>query len=137
MQNEENSQGFNKRRYKSAVLNLQLSIKLVHFDAKNEQTKIKLLFSFLLHCEIIYMTKASGISNSHYQYKLGDVMESSPAKKKFRIVVSGKLDMSQQCSLTAWKVHHILGCIKRSMASRSREVILPHYSAVMRPQLEY
>ena len=33
--------------------------------------------------------------------------------------------------------NHILGCIKKSVTSRSREVILPLCSAFMRPQLQY
>jgi len=51
--------------------------------------------------------------------------------------VDEKLNMSHQCALAAQKTNHILGCRKRSVASRSREGILPLYSALLRPHLEY
>ncbi|XP_041279602.1 triadin isoform X2 [Onychostruthus taczanowskii] len=85
-------------------------------------------------CEVLHLVWGSPKNN----FRLGrEWKEASAGEKDLGLLVNERLDMTQQCVLEVKKAVCILGCIKSSVASTSKEVILSLYSALVRPQLEY
>ena len=57
-------------------------------------------------------------------------------RKGLRVTFSGDMEVSKQCGIAASKGNQILGLIRRTIAYKEKQLIVPLYKVIVRPHLE-
>lgn len=84
-------------------------------------------------CSVLHMDHSNPKHKKSQSYKW---IESSTEEKGLEMLIDKKLKMSWKCAFAAQKAKFILVCIKMSINSKSRKVIVLFKSILIRPYLD-
>jgi hypothetical protein len=85
-------------------------------------------------CKVVH----SGHGNPESPYFMnGKQLESVQEEKDLGVVMHKTLSVSKQCAEAAKKGNRAVGQIQRTITNRSKDIIVPLYKSLVRPQLEY
>ncbi|XP_077188848.1 uncharacterized protein LOC143835316 [Paroedura picta] len=78
-----------------------------------------------------------GHKNEKYTYWMGDTLLGSRVCERDLALVDSRLSMSRQYDVVVKKAKAILDCINRGIPSKSQDVIVPLYTALVKPHRAY
>ena len=85
-------------------------------------------------CVVMHLGN-NNISNS---YRLGNQeLKSSDKEKDLGVIIDSTLKYSEQCNVAVKNANRTLGLIKRTVKSRSKDIMVKLYKALVRPKQEY
>ena len=85
-------------------------------------------------CKVLQL----GAKNPKLHYNMsGKLLKSVNEEKDLGVIVSSNLKVEKQCSTAVGKANRMLGFISRNFEYKSRDIVVPLYKSLVRPNLEY
>ena len=95
--------------------------------------KWQMLFNFG-KCKCLHI----GPGNTNMTYEMGGSILSTTVKEKdLGVTMNANMKVSEQCRIAASKGNQVLGMIRRNISYKDKSLIVPLYTAIVRPHLEY
>ena len=67
----------------------------------------------------------------------GSILSTTVKEKDLGVTMNANMKVSEQCRIAASKGNQVLGMIRRNISYKDKSLIVPLYTAIVRPHLEY
>ena len=77
-------------------------------------------------------------NNRHCDYFMDEApIQTSHKEKDLGVIITDKLEVTEQCAKASKKANVMLGMINRAIKYKTKEVVLQLYKSLVRPYLDY